>query len=196
MIQYNIYIGETVYMAVIAVWGIRRRYPLSWFLLAALSGLYFQLLSAYAVFPLVRMVESFILWSPDSFSLDFANAYSTRQIIENLILTLPMGFVLPFLLDQGKRRRFFTVIAFSVGVEMVQLVGVLLRISFHTFDIKDVMLNAAGGAAGCGLFWLFCRAAAAARFLPDGGHGPLALMIRVARNCAAGRSSLAGIERR
>ncbi len=197
MIQYNLYIGEAVYLLAIAVWAKKRRYPLSWFFLAAICGLYVQLLLAEAVFPLIWPGDSFFRLSPDSFSLDFARTYSARQAAENFIMTLPLGAVLSFLLNMGKRRRLIATVMMAASVELVQLACQLLQIGFHSFDVKDVILNAAGGLAGYGLFQIFCRLvnrlSLRLSLRPYDGRGFFPLLVQTARNCAAGRKSLEGI---
>ena len=138
-----------------------------------------------------------LYWNPDSFTLDFVNGYSSRQIIENLILTFPMSCVLPFLVSIQNRRRFLVTVLLSFSIEWIQLLGCMLGISLHSFDIKDIILDVTGGIAGYGLFWMFCRGmsrlAQIASVSPYCGRGRIPLVLQVVRNCAQGKSSLEGV---
>lgn len=80
------------------------------------------------------------------------------ELVGNILLTVPFGFVLPFMTRIPARR--IPVIALAVGLtlETAQLAFSLLglRSSYgHTVDINDVLLNGLGVLLGYGLYRSF-----------------------------------------
>lgn len=90
---------------------------------------------------------------------------NTLQYLENLLLFLPAGLLLPLLFPDFRnalrcvRYGFF----FSLAVELVQL------LCYRATDIDDLLMNTLGCAAGYGLFLLVkkCVPSFADRFLPQ-----------------------------
>lgn len=75
------------------------------------------------------------------------------QYIENLLLFLPVGLLLPTLFPKYRNALRCTGYGFlfSLAVELLQL------LSFRTTDIDDLLMNTLGCLAGYGLFQLFCH---------------------------------------
>ncbi len=81
----------------------------------------------------------------------FADIFTnTPQYIENIILFLPVGFLLPLLFPAFQKLRRTTLygFVFSLAIEILQL------FSFRATDIDDVLMNTLGAVAGFGLFSL------------------------------------------
>ena len=74
-----------------------------------------------------------------------------RQVILNVIMTLPFGFLFP--LTRDKRARFGVTVLFcfllSFGIELLQ------PFFDRTSDITDLITNVIGGALGYGLYAIF-----------------------------------------
>ncbi len=74
-----------------------------------------------------------------------------RQVVLNVIMTLPFGFLFP--LTRDKRARFGVTVLFcfllSFGIELLQ------PFFDRTSDITDLITNVIGGALGYGLYAIF-----------------------------------------
>jgi glycopeptide antibiotics resistance protein len=73
-----------------------------------------------------------------------------QQLVGNVVMFLPLGFLLPLL--STRHRRFATTAAVglsvSVGIELVQLALLLILSSRRSVDVDDVILNVAGAGLG------------------------------------------------
>ena len=79
-----------------------------------------------------------------------------RSIIENIILTVPFGFGINFLIQI--KSKYFLGLALAVGFvfEFSQLViSIAFRSGFRTVDVNDMILNGTGVLIGYVLFRLF-----------------------------------------
>ena len=74
----------------------------------------------------------------------------TWQTWLNILLTVPFGFGLPFVLDVRGRDVVLIGILFSLGIEVAQLLadGFYLALPTWTVDINDVLLNSLGVVVG------------------------------------------------
>lgn len=84
------------------------------------------------------------------FFLSSADAMPTWQAWLNILLTVPFGFGLPFVLDVRGRDIVLIGILFSVGIEVAQLLadGFYLALPTWSVDINDVLLNSLGVVVG------------------------------------------------
>jgi glycopeptide antibiotics resistance protein len=83
------------------------------------------------------------------------------QLLDNVVMFMPLGFLLPLL---GARCRRFAMTAavglsVSVGIELVQLALLLTRTSRRSVDVDDVILNVTGACLGF-LVWRGAHAVA------------------------------------
>ena len=73
-----------------------------------------------------------------------------QQLLGNVVLFVPLGFLLPLL--SARCRRFAITAAVglsvSVGIELVQLVLLLSLMSRRSVDVDDVILNVTGACLG------------------------------------------------
>ncbi len=73
-----------------------------------------------------------------------------QQLLGNVVLFVPLGFLLPLL--SARCRRFAMTAAaglsVSVGIELVQLVLLLTLMSRRSVDVDDVILNVTGACLG------------------------------------------------
>ena len=78
---------------------------------------------------------------------------SVENLAGNVLVFVPLGFLLPMLSDEC--RQFYALMlnafAFVVGIEVFQLFS-----AFGAFDVDDILLNCLGAALGYGCYRLFC----------------------------------------
>lgn len=80
------------------------------------------------------------------------------QIFQNILLTIPLGFGLSFVMRLRARDFLWLAVATGLGIEAAQLIiGLLLRYPYRIVDINDALLNAIGVLVGYVLFRLFAR---------------------------------------
>ncbi len=78
------------------------------------------------------------------------------QGVGNIVLGIPFGFGLPFLVKSNFRSILRRGLFFSLTIELVQLViSLLYRFPYRTIDINDVLLNLSGVMIGFALFCFF-----------------------------------------
>lgn len=81
-----------------------------------------------------------------------------RQLANNVIVALPFGFGLPFLVRVPWKRVLWLAFAFGAVVEGLQLlVSLALGFAYRVIDINDLFLNALGVLAGYAMFRVFAR---------------------------------------
>lgn len=79
-----------------------------------------------------------------------------RNIYENILLTLPLGFGISFIVRIKSRNILWLALAVGLAFEILQLViSLVVRSPFRVVDINDVLLNAIGVVLGYGLFLIF-----------------------------------------
>jgi glycopeptide antibiotics resistance protein len=85
--------------------------------------------------------------------------YCIVNIVGNIILTIPFGFGINFLLRVKPRNFLWLAAAIGFGFEFSQLViSLACRSGFRTIDINDALLNATGVLIGYILFRAFAWA--------------------------------------
>ena len=111
-------------------------------------------------------------------------------------MTMPIGIALAFLVDWSNKKRTIITILAAVSIEFLQLLSIvaLHRID-RIFDIKDLILNTAGGILGLGLFWLFCFFVSRIKIKESGYRDVFWLILKVSENCIEGKTSLNGVGR-
>jgi glycopeptide antibiotics resistance protein len=95
---------------------------------------------------------------PFYFGTCFIPSLCARWILENTLLTLPMGFGLNFLVRVKPRNFFLLAMAVGLGFELSQLlISYIFKSGFRAVDINDAIFNAAGVLIGYALFRIFAR---------------------------------------
>ncbi|MFI6603223.1 VanZ family protein [Nonomuraea sp. NPDC050536] len=144
---------------------------------------------AFTLFPLPEVTPDFCAirqslatprWQPLSSILDvirenagqglLATLYSRSmlQIVFNVALFVPLGFILRYRQRLDVTRTLLFSLAGSLAIELTQLTGLwgLYPCAYRLFDLDDLIIN----TAGAGLGWLL--AGPAARLLPDPWPSP------------------------
>ena len=87
---------------------------------------------------------------------DYLPALCFRGIYENILLTIPLGFGISFILSLKQKHIFWLALAVGLTFETVQLIiSLAFKTAFRSVDINDVILNAVGVLLGYGLFRIF-----------------------------------------
>jgi glycopeptide antibiotics resistance protein len=76
---------------------------------------------------------------------------AVRQIVLNVIMMVPFGFLLPLVRKQNVLFSLLWTFLFSLGIELTQP----LINGFRTADITDLITNTMGGLLGYFLYLLF-----------------------------------------
>lgn len=83
-----------------------------------------------------------------------ASSFDVTAYLLNVVLLLPLGFLLPLIWPEYNR--FLRVVAYGAAVSLLIELSQLLNI--RSTDVDDLLLNTFGAAAGFLLFRLFARA--------------------------------------
>jgi len=79
-----------------------------------------------------------------------------RSILDNIILTIPFGFGVNFLVRVKPKNVFWLSTAVGLGFELSQLIlSTVFRSGFRAVDINDAILNATGVLLGYAFFRAF-----------------------------------------
>ena len=71
----------------------------------------------------------------------------------NILLFIPFGFGLPFVVDFRMKKIIIIGMLFSIVIEFLQLItGLIAKITFRIADVNDVIFNTVGVAIGYVLF--------------------------------------------
>ncbi|SEF83851.1 VanZ family protein [Paenibacillus sp. UNC499MF] len=130
----------------------------------------------YTLFPIPLFV-----WEHDvfrlSYDLDPTNFvhWEAAQIYNNILLSVPFGFGLPFLRKVSFKRMLRAGVMFGVAIEGAQLLlSLLFRAGYRSVDVNDVLLNFTGVLLGYGCYRLF--AALVRRISPGKKRGLSSLL--------------------
>lgn len=109
--------------------------------------------------------------------------YAFQELVGNILLTIPLGFGLPFIAPLKARHYLGLAFAAGLTIELSQLIASLIvGGNYRSVDINDVLLNAAGTLIGYGLFrtfvWLYL---AVTRHLKTQPRGLFAYIQNIAR---------------
>lgn len=79
---------------------------------------------------------------------------AAREIILNVIMTLPFGFLYPVIKKEGVIKVTVSAFLFSLTIEVLQLLSTWWG-STRSFDVTDLITNTFGGLLGYAFFTLF-----------------------------------------
>jgi len=87
---------------------------------------------------------------------DYLPALCLRNIYENILLTIPFGFGISFVMQFKPKNIIWLALAVGFAFELTQLIiSLLFRTAFRSVDINDLILNAIGVLLGYGIFKIF-----------------------------------------
>ncbi len=104
---------------------------------------------------LSHVILRLFYFGPDA-PTDFVRFIFYTQLIDNIMLTLPFGFGINFIVRVKPRAMIWLPVAMGLGIEAMQLAANLaVRYPYRVVDINDVWMNAMGVLIGYGAFRLF-----------------------------------------
>ena len=84
---------------------------------------------------------------------DFPRVYAMQQLGGNILLTAPLGFLVPFLKPARPRQIIGLAILAGLSTELAQMiVCLMIGGNYRTVDINDTLLNAMGVLVGYAVF--------------------------------------------
>lgn len=158
-------------MVIIRLW--QQKHPRSHLFAVSLFGLYLLLLIDAVIFyiPATRETGPIITIQNIKFTLSRVNLiplffgdqinpyYLSNEIFYNIMLTVPFGFGINFLLPLRRRKVFWIATVVGCSTELSQLLVSLFIVGgpYRSVDINDVILNTLGVWLGIALFHLARR---------------------------------------
>ena len=152
-----------VAIAIVTAVGARRRVELGHLIAVVIFSVYLVGVANFVILPLEHdpelaravgpiPIERLIELTP--FFLPGGEPLSREQLLLNVLLTVPFGFGLPFLVRTKVSHVLVVALLFSLGVELAQLVADVLYLALPTWsvDINDVLLNTLGVVVGYSMF--------------------------------------------
>lgn len=150
----------------------RRKHNLSYLICFAIFSFYLALAADKVFFPIaisgtyadtMRLqapFSAFINLAPFNFNFSLSEMPDLviLQIVQNILLTIPFGFGVSFVVRLKPKDFLWLVPAVGLGTELLQLIiGLILRYPYRTIDINDAILNALGVLIGYVVFRIFAR---------------------------------------
>jgi glycopeptide antibiotics resistance protein len=165
--EYDLLIGVGILCILLPiVWW--RKHSLSYLLFFSIFWVYLLAVVQAVIFPIAintgygrATVTSSINLVPFYFGSCFSHMpeLCVTGIIDNIILTIPFGFGINFLVRVKPRYFFWLALAVGLGFEFSQLLlSIAFRSGFRAVDINDAILNATGVLLGYALFRTFAWA--------------------------------------
>ncbi len=100
--------------------------------------------------------SSFINLIPFNFNLTEIPELVIGQILQNILLTVPFGFGVSFIVPLKPKHFLWLIPAVGLGIEATQiLISLILQYPYHVIDINDSILNALGVLIGYIIFRIF-----------------------------------------
>lgn len=163
-------IGIGVLCALLPVFWWRKR-SFSYLLFFSVFWVYLLMVVRTVIFPIAINVDYSsprimprINLIPFYFSYCAILRLCIMETVGNVILTIPLGFGINFLVQVKSKKLLLLALAIGLGFEFSQLlISLAFRSGFRTIDINDVMLNFIGVLIGYELFkafaWTYIKAA-------------------------------------
>ncbi len=142
----------------------RKTHSISYLVFFSIFGLYFLVALQAVIFPFViNTVSGNVSFKPsiNLFPFYFGNCTNMpsiclRDSVENILLTIPFGFMINFVARVKGRRMVWLACALGLGFEMTQLgISMAYKSAYRAVDINDAMSNAMGVLIGYALFLAF-----------------------------------------
>jgi|WetSurMetagenome_2_1015567.scaffolds.fasta_scaffold407535_2 glycopeptide antibiotics resistance protein len=111
-----------------------------------------------------------------------------REIVANILLTLPFGFGIPFVAPVKWKQIPLLACGAGIGIELAQLLlCIAVGMGYRSTDINDALMNAVGVLVGYGIFiGLANGIMAIVKRKPGPGKGLAGYVVKVASRSKAG----------
>jgi len=139
-----------------------KKIPLNKNLLFVIFIIYCTLVVSVTLFPIPYQEKGYDIaynFKPFSSITNFLRAgisYTMRNIVGNIILSLPLGILLPLISKKKSFSNIFVLsVIFAICIELLQLkINLLIGYRYRSVDVDDVILNTLGAIIGCGIYKL------------------------------------------
>jgi glycopeptide antibiotics resistance protein len=143
----------------------RRKHSMSYLLFFSIFWVYLLWVAQAVIFPFaINTVQGNAVFMPSINLIPFYFGSCSmpgdcaRHIVENIILTLPFGFGINFLVRVEPKNIPWLALGLGLGFEFTQFViSMAFKSGFRSVDINDVIFNATGVLLGYSLFKAFAR---------------------------------------
>ena len=152
-------------LAVLVAWLIQlRRQGAGWRTIAiwAVFGLYLVMLAGAVFLPRAlvtgvpdppRITQPLLkawYWG-STLTVPWSDGTADLTRVQNMVMAVPLGFLLPLVVPWTLRRIVIVCIAVSAAIETVQLlISVIVGYIYRSFDVNDILDNSLGAVAGLG----------------------------------------------
>jgi hypothetical protein len=147
---YLFYVPITlIFGGLLIFYGIKKEKKYPYYLCVAVALLYINMAVKISIFPiLIEDIPEFDI----SYSINLRMGQwgsEWKQLILNILLTFPIGFGIPFILDTTLIKRVFICVICGLSFEVCQLILLLtVRPINVIFDVNDLICNALGALIG------------------------------------------------
>lgn len=148
------------FILLILIYGIKKKSTYPYYGFAVIMAIYMNVAINLVYFPILTITveEGWKLQNQIDLSLNFAEMGGLYQILGNILLTVPIGILLPLIFKLKKWKRRILTVGISFAVEIIQFFIIYCAHAITLFfDVKDILLNVCGGIIGCVLFELLSR---------------------------------------
>jgi glycopeptide antibiotics resistance protein len=149
----------------------RKKRSVGFLVCFALFGLYILLVIKFTLFPINIVPENAIRFKEQGITIlshgnmrpfifgQFATAkYIFWFVSQNIILTMPFGFGINFLVGNKRGKLVWLTLIGGLGIEFSQwLISTILGYPYRVVDVNDAISNATGVVLGYICFMLFAR---------------------------------------
>jgi glycopeptide antibiotics resistance protein len=152
-----------IVLALLAYWGVRLGVELGRFIAVVIFGVYLVGVANFTLLPLEydpelaravgpTYIDRLLELTP--FFFPGGEPMSRDQLLLNILLTVPFGFGLPFVISIRLRNVVLVGVLFSIGIELAQSIADVTQLALPpwSIDINDVFLNTTGVIVGVALF--------------------------------------------
>ena len=95
---------------------------------------------------------------PFNWDMSFIPHIVIMQIVQNILLTVPFGFGISFVMKLKPRDFLWISLALGIGIEFIQFcISYVVGYTYRVIDINDAILNTLGVVIGYALFRVFGR---------------------------------------
>jgi glycopeptide antibiotics resistance protein len=129
--------------------------------LLSIFFVYIMYVFRFTLFPIPFSVEQAFQFNANlvPFRLDPYTRLLGREVLLNILLSVPLGFGLPFLFRVRLKEALVAGVGFGLVVETSQLlISLGIGYAYRVFDVNDLIFNFTGVMLGYGGFLLFAQA--------------------------------------
>ena len=157
----RVILSVLIFVALCVLWGIlywRKKIKTKQFIVLLILSLYVVLLYYYTVVGRysseLHRDQVYLFYS---YRLLFENfdVESVRQIVINILMLIPVGFLCPIVFERTGRKYIWTLITagiITLSIEFLQIVMVC-----GSFEVDDIINNLLGALLGMALYYLVLR---------------------------------------